>query len=324
MSKPDQDPELLKLQQEVKEDLAADETADPSAKKKIDNKIKESEEKYVSFIDRHKKALMIGGVVVVVMAILLFFSNRNIQVANPTLNDQEIEARIQTEVAQRIKADTAKIAVERNELINRVTRNFDCNAPGVFCHTQETTEPYQTVVSSLQSFQFVPDTSYEVYIEVFPLQVDQKEQRTGSICSPNNIHLFLCQKIVLKNPQQLSNQIRELYALLTPSMSYRMVVSGRPITSTDIDLVTISNEMDKITAEEEEEPIGPCVMPTEEEEPVALNLIKTGQMTCEEYMKKMRKFYLQQKEKEKLAQMEKEQGSASAAGIQSTEPNKAP
>lgn len=319
MSKPDQDPELLQMQQDGKEDLAAEDKTEPTAKKKTQNKIKENEEKYVSFIDRHKKNLMIAGVVLVVMAILLAFSNRNIQVAKPTLNDQEIEARIQSEVAQRIKSDTAKIAVERNELINRVARNFDCNAPGVFCHTQETTEPYQSVVSSLTNFQFVPDTSYEVYIEVFPLQVDQKEQRIGSICSPNNVHLFLCQKVVLKNPQQLANQIRELYALLTPSMSYRIIVSGRPITPADIDLMTISTEMDKITAEAEEEPIGPCVMPTEQEEPVALNLIKTGQMSCEEYMKKMRKFYLQQKEQKRLA-LEQE-ATATSTG---TEPPKTP
>ena len=40
MSKPDQDPELLQMQQDGKEDLAAEGKTEPTAKKKTQNKIK--------------------------------------------------------------------------------------------------------------------------------------------------------------------------------------------------------------------------------------------------------------------------------------------
>ncbi|MFH4090689.1 hypothetical protein WAJ00_22470, partial [Acinetobacter baumannii] len=59
-------------------------------------------------------------------------------------------------------------------------------------------------------------------------QNPQTSQRKGSVCSANNVHLFLCQKIVMKNPALMANQIRELYALLTPSMTYRLQISSRP------------------------------------------------------------------------------------------------
>lgn len=245
-----------------------------------------------SFFAKHKKLIFIGGgFLFFVLVAVIIFGNQNIEVERPQQSDVELEARLQSEVARRVKEESTKLAAQRNQIIDRISRNFDCNAPQVFCHTQDTSEPYSTVVASLQNFQFQPDTPYEVYIEVYPLKVDaqnpQSSQRKGSICSPNNVHLFLCQKIVMKNPALMANQIRELYALLTPSMTYRLQISGRPITPSDIDLTLISTEMDKMNADTAaaSEPEVKCVPPDPNKDPVAYNLYETGGMSCQDIMK---------------------------------------
>lgn len=244
-----------------------------------------------SFFKKNKKVIGIVGIVLfVLLFFVLLFGNQNIKVERPQQSDVELEARLENEVVRRVKEESAKLAQQRNQIIDRISRNFDCNAPQVFCHTQDTTEPYTTVVSSLKNFQFQADTPYEVYIEVYPLKVDaqnpQGNQRKGSICSPNNVHLFLCQKVVMKNPALMANQIRELYALLTPSMSYRLQISGRPITATDIDLALISSELDKLNASTTaaSEPAVECVPPDPNKDPVAYNLYETGGMSCQEIM----------------------------------------
>lgn len=240
-----------------------------------------------SFFQKNKKAIGIGAAVfVVLMLFVALFGSRDIQVERPSASEEELNARLESEVARRVAEESAKMAEQRNQVIDRISRNFDCNAPQVFCHTQDTTEPYNTVVASLQNFQFLPDTAYEVYIEVYPLKVDiQGQQRKGSICSPNNIHLFLCQKVVIKNPAQMANQIRELYALLTPSMVYRLQISGRPITASDIDLALIATELDKMNAPAVPEKPVPCIPPDPNKDPVEYNLYETKARTCEDLMK---------------------------------------
>ena len=245
-----------------------------------------------NFFAKHKKLILIGGgVLFFLLFAVVIFGNQNIEVERPQQSDVELEARLQSEVARRVKEESMKLAAQRNEIIDRISRNFDCNAPQVFCHAQDTSEPYSTVVASLQNFQFQPDTPYEVYIEVYPLKVDaqnpQSSQRKGSVCSPNNVHLFLCQKIVMKNPALMANQIRELYALLTPSMTYRLQISSRPITPSDIDLTLITTELDKMNADSAtaSEPELECVPPDPKKDPVAYNLYETGGMSCQDIMK---------------------------------------
>lgn len=283
--------DLDKISQDAASEVKATDTPDKGSEKVKASKPKSKDaNNEESFFKKNKKLIGIGGIVFfVLLFFVILFGNQNVEVERPQQTEVELEARLQNEVTRRVKEESAKLAEQRNQIIDRISRNFDCNAPQVFCHTQDTTEPYTTVVSSLQNFQFKPDTPYEVYIEVYPLKVDsqnpQANQRKGSICSPNNVHLFLCQKIVMKNPALMANQIRELYALLTPSMSYRLQISGRPISASDIDLALISTEMDKMNATAASEPAVECVPPDPNKDPVAYNLYETGGMTCQEIMK---------------------------------------
>ena len=91
----------------------------------------------------------------------------------------------------------------------------------------------------------------------------------------------------MKNPALMANQIRELYALLTPSMTYRLQISSRPITPSDIDLTLISTELDKMNADSAtaSEPELECVPPDPKKDPVAYNLYETGGMSCQDIMK---------------------------------------
>ena len=256
------------MKEQEKQAKKQEEQQQPKSDKKISNKKK-----------------VIGGVGIFVLLILILFllnANQSVQVEQPTQTDTEMNARLQAEVTRRVKLESDRMAAERNQIIEKMSRNFDCNSPQVFCHAQDTSEPYTSVVASLQSFQFLPDTPYEVYIEVYPLKVDsqnpQTSSRTGSVCSPNNIHLFLCQKVVMKNPALMANQIRELYALLTPSMKYRLQISGRPITAADIDLMLISTEIDKLNAEEATAASEPCVPPDQNTDPIAYNLCQVNKL----------------------------------------------
>lgn len=270
---------------------------------------KEGDEPEDSFFKKNKKVIGFIGIGVLVLVLFVsLFGKQSVEVERPQQSEVEQAARFQSEVAKQVKKESEKLADQRVQIIDRISRNFDCNAAQVFCHTQDTTEPYTTVVSSLQNFQFLPDTPYEVYIEVYPLKVDshnpnnpQSTQRRGSICSPNNVHLFLCQKVVMKNPALMANQIRELYALLTPSMTYRLQISGRPITATDIDLALIATEMDKLSANNiaaASEPEVECVPPDPETDPIAYNLYETGGRDCQQLMKDLKA----QKQREQQAQ----------------------
>lgn len=239
--------------------------------------------------------------IVSVFAFLLLLStcSRNdTTVVEPTLTNVEIEARIKHDVAVRTDSILRQAALDKQNLLNSLSRNFDCNASQTFCHTQDSNQPYD-VVTNLQKFQFLPDTPYEVYIEVYPLQIDQHKERKGSICSPNNIHLFLCQKVVVKNPGQMTNQLREMYSMLTPSVTYRIHISGRPIQSSDIDYSFITSEVygtpeiaaqgtpvaqaAQGTPEQPASEATPCIPPNPATDRYFYDKVNSGQMTCEEF-----------------------------------------
>lgn len=84
----------------------------------------------------------------------------------------------------------------------------------------------------------------------------------------------------MKNPALMANQIRELYALLTPSMTYRLQISSRPITPSDIDLTLISTELDKMNADSAtaSEPELECVPPDPKK--ILLRTTYTKQGAC--------------------------------------------
>lgn len=90
----------------------------------------------------------------------------------------------------------------------------------------------------------------------------------------------------MKNPALMANQIRELYALLTPSMTYRLQISSRPITPSDIDLTLISTELDKMNADSAtaSEPELECV-PPDPKRSCCVQLIRNRGMSCQDIMK---------------------------------------
>nr|WP_317187994.1 hypothetical protein [Acinetobacter gerneri]WNL65185.1 hypothetical protein GPGIFMOB_00136 [Acinetobacter gerneri] len=221
-----------------------------------------------NFFAKHKKLILIGGgVLFFLLVAVVIFGNQNIEVERPQQSDVELEARLQSEVARRVKEESMKLVLSAMKLstVLVVTLTVTHHKYSVMHKIRQNRIQLSFLVCRTSNLSQIRRMKFT--LKSYPLKVDaqnpQSSQRKGSVCSPNNVHLFLCQKIVMKIlrlwPIRSANYMR----LRMPSMTYRLQISSRPITPSDIDLTLISTELDKMNADSAtaSEPELECVPP---------------------------------------------------------------